>query len=118
MSVNADAAAVLRAAADLIMQPGAWCRGAFARDAAGLSVTSTDPQARSWCAAGAITASLYRSGARPLEPTDVHAATHRAVDVVLGSVGMYGFNDLQESPEPVAAALRAAADRLDREKGP
>ena len=45
---------ILLAAADLLDAPGAWCRGAFARDAESRPVSARDPSAECWCAFGAI----------------------------------------------------------------
>lgn len=47
---------VLRRAKARISDPTRWCCGHFARSAAGVHTTSTDPRARSWCAIGAVLA--------------------------------------------------------------
>jgi hypothetical protein len=97
-----EVADILRAAADLLEPEGAWTRAALARDPRGRDVNYASPDACSWCAGGAI---LKIAGDRPLADQVLDFLSQY---VRFGHLGMW--NDRQTGPEPVLAALRAAAE--------
>jgi hypothetical protein len=97
-----DVADILRSAADLLEPEGAWTQGALAEDQHGREVNYASPDARSWCAGGAI---LKIAGDRP--PAD-QVFDFLSQYLRFGHVGLW--NDWQDGPEPVLAALRAAAE--------
>jgi len=47
---------------ELLSDPARWAQGAFARDAYGRACASYNPQATSWCLAGAVRHVLGRDG--------------------------------------------------------
>lgn len=120
-----DISGVLNAAADWLEQPGNWGKGYF-----------VDPDTGCRCALGAIALTgnpNEPSGdptyGNPLGDAAAHAFADYLVDElgapscfygddeeqsftldVLETVG--GWNDAQDSPEPVVAALRACAEQV------
>jgi hypothetical protein len=108
-----DVAKVLNAAADLIEQRG-WTKNASARDSQGKVVPPTSVDACRWCATGAIikvTDEAERLRA-PYEEVPGATPAYRALLRWLGGDApsdIPPWNDQQPGPEPVVAALRAAA---------
>jgi hypothetical protein len=95
-------AQVLRDAADLIEPEGAWSDREVAKDAAGDTVSSDNPEAVCWCALGAIwkLAREYGVKERPV------------VDMADKAAGMSiaAFNDdCHKTQAEVVAKLREAA---------
>jgi hypothetical protein len=100
-------AKVLNDAADLIERRG-WTTGASARDEQGYVVRVASPEACCWCVAGAVQKVTHDTDL-PLTPV------WRALCDWLGLFeicAIPGWNDRQPGPEPVIAALRAAAQAV------
>jgi hypothetical protein len=106
-----DVAKVLNDAADLIEQRG-WTTETSARNQDGFPVDPSDERAVCWCLVGA----LDRAAALLPEP-DGSRALGTARMVMRGNLGVAAlgtWNDVQPGPEPVIAALRAAAQVTGR----
>ena len=93
---------ILIQARALIAKPEAWTQGTGARDANGEPIGVKHQDAVSWCATGAINATMYRH-ARSLDvPPALHSARARAGSILTNAVspltlGHYGetttYND-------------------------
>ena len=100
---------VLDRAADLIKPEGAWTRGAYARDEHNDSIDTLHPDAKCFCAMGAVyraagASSLYKTGR-----IDVVNDVRKHLITVVGTT-MASFNDAPERTQAeVVAALRSAA---------
>jgi hypothetical protein len=105
MGAGVDVADILRSAADLIEPEGAWTKGAFARCNDGIAIFYTSPDACSWCVSGAI-----RKVAEDSMIEAQFVLNHFARYVRCGVVSRW--NDVQNGPEPILAALRGAAKEL------
>ena len=81
-----------------------WCRGDLARDANGNGVWPTEQQAVAWCAGGALIAA-----GMPYNVVSIlaHPATRRLRAAIAGG-NIAGFNNRQETVEPVLAAFDRA----------
>jgi hypothetical protein len=99
-----DVAKVLNDAADLIEPEGRWTKKVLARDGDGTPIWPEDPAACRWCAEGAI------SRVAPSWP--LKSAAFVAVRRQINHEGIDDWNDEQHGPEPVIAALRAAAQAV------
>lgn len=99
---------VLRAAADLIEQPGAWNTGSFARSENDVPCDPRDEAAKCWCVSGAIQKIEGPNGWQGWNLFDGYARMR-------GYRHMADFNDDKSQPE-VVAALRNAAHLADRPK--
>jgi hypothetical protein len=95
-----DVAKILNDAADLIERRG-WTRRVLARDANRNPIWPEDPAACRWCAEGAIS--------RVASSWPLKSAAFVAVRRQINYEGIDDWNDRQAGPEPVIAALRAAA---------
>jgi hypothetical protein len=103
-----DVAKVLNDAADLIERKG-WTRGTRARDARGTPVRYWSTEATQWCAMGAVENFAGSWGLA----LDALNAVRRHV-AIPPSVPIATWNDAQPGPEPVVAALRAAARQAEQ----
>lgn len=109
MSAPLTVAEVLERAADLIEPEGAWTRGAYAADECNDSIDTLHPDAKCFCAMGAVyraagASSLYKTG-----PLDVVNDVRKHLITVVGTT-MASFNDAPgRTQAEVVAALRSAA---------
>jgi hypothetical protein len=97
---------ILSAAADLIEPEGAWTKGVDARDDCGEETGIYSPDAKCFCASGAI----YRVAGHPLRSQSL-----RFLERQLGVDDIPPWND-ESSQSEVVAKLREAAERA-REQG-
>lgn len=103
-----NTADVLRAAADRISKPGAWTQRAPARMADGNLCYPTHPEARAWCAIGAI----YVVTPDGFLRRDAQAMAECLVPRVDHDLAKY--NDAKgRKAATVARLLRKAADRWE-----
>ncbi len=95
----------LDAAADLILQPGKWTRGTYARDKLGHGAFATSEKATCFCALGAV---MHLDGV-----TNVYSspAAKYALEGVCLPEDITLINDDANGPDAPAAALRALAER-------
>jgi hypothetical protein len=101
-----DVAKVLNDAADLIEQRG-WTTRANARNAKGFLVAPSSATAVCWCAGGAI----HKVASDDQAFSAVHALVrYLGLDYTFD---LPDWNDAQPGPEPVIAALRAAAQAVE-----
>jgi hypothetical protein len=106
-------AEILDAAADLITPPGKWTQIQMAADLRGECCDSTSPEARCWCAAGAI---VRVGGYSDYEGLVALSAAYDAADCAVGG-SLTEFNDdPHRTQAEVVAALRKAA-AIAREAG-
>jgi hypothetical protein len=99
---------ILREAAALIEQPGKWCKGTDAVDAAGEYSDPLSARAVRWCALGAI---IKVSGNDQGEGCE-HTIAKIALRQECGGGHISEFNDTAASVEVVTEKMRAAADKL------
>lgn len=104
-----DTATVLRKAAELISEPGAWTQGAFARRGS-YPIGPNTPNAECWCALGA----LYAAASR------LSVDSYRTIAALSGHLGLQGrgalvnWNDAPErTQQQVVQALHNAADQAE-----
>jgi hypothetical protein len=99
LSADQSEATALLIRARSLLERG-WCRGVPAIDAEGWMVHPVSEKAIAWCASGALIAAGWCR-------TDLdHPAIHRLSAAMDGSI--CGFNDRQESVEPILAAFDRA----------
>lgn len=92
---------ILERAANRISKPGAWIQGASARTAFGWITKPDDPNARCWCASGAICAEA--------EDHEQNQAVHKFLTRLLRQK-VWGWNDRKRrTQEEVVAKLKEAA---------
>jgi hypothetical protein len=106
-----DGLRLLLAARELVAR--GWCRGADARNAAGVEVDPWDADAVSWSLLGAIVAVLeweaQHRGEMPIE--DLAAALYALADLI-DTDSLVEWNDaLARTQDDVTGVLSAAADR-------
>lgn len=94
----------LDAAADLILQPGKWTRGTYARDSRGRAVFINDPKATCFCAVGAI---LHLEGATMV---DYSPAAKYALEGECLPEDITLINDGATTPGRPYEALKAIAE--------
>lgn len=86
-----------------------WTKGAYARDATGVSVNERSPKAVAWCASGAI---------RSVIRNDVAHAARLALESVVDYQGSWaplvGFNDDEATTQADVLALYDRAIRSAR----
>lgn len=87
-----------------------WCRGANARDAKGSAIESQSKDATAWCAAGA----LFAAGLVPDDECWHHPVVRHFQAAIGGNRNIQGFNDDQETVEPILAAFDRAIKRSRR----
>jgi hypothetical protein len=93
---------VLIQAREKIARPGGWTRGCSARDIAGRSVLTTDPDARSWCAVGAIMGAARENGS---DWQDAFNQIHRLAVTDNPSLTVTGWNDRSGRTQDEVVAL-------------
>jgi hypothetical protein len=109
---SVDVAKVLNDAGDLIKSRG-WTKGTRARDSADRVVRYWSETATRWCVMGAVEkCATEKSTASWGLALDALHALRRHVGIPT-SVPIAVWNDAQPGPEPVIAALRAAAQAVN-----
>lgn len=104
---------LLRRARALVTR--SWCRGADARDAAGLPVEPWDERAASWSLLGSLVAVLEREAAETAElPLEHLAAALYALADEIDSDSLAAWND---DPARTQASVIAALDRARERAG-
>jgi hypothetical protein len=108
-----DVAKVLNDAADLIEPTGRWIKHHYAINDDGVAVIAWSPTAVCWCASGAIVRAAVVCG-QPAAPASETLQAHLAQKGAIphDDVSIEDWNDRQTGPEPVIAALRAAAEAV------
>jgi hypothetical protein len=103
--------AVLSRARQLIAKPGGWNNEWVAIDKSGSWVSPCSPDARSFCAAGAVQRGVFDLGASSL-------AEGKALKALRNALGgnIAAFNDKQTSKRPVIAALDKAIAKLEAQQ--
>ena len=100
---------VLERAADLIEPEGRWTRGAYASDQHNDSVDTLHPDAKCFCAMGAVYRAAGASSHHKTGPLDLVRAVRTHLIYATGTT-MVSFNDAPERTQAeVVAKLREAA---------
>jgi hypothetical protein len=98
---------ILKAARELLAMPGAWTKGHYAKNSSGYQVYPFEPEAACFCSYGAMSRFAAEGGT-----ANLHAAED-AVRAQVPNGDLIGFNDAQESVEPVLAAFDRAIAKLE-----
>lgn len=98
----------LRSAAVVLLIPGAHAKEAMARGKCGRRTTYDDPTSCRWCASGALAAATPRSG-------HIYMDAIQALERHLGTFTIQFNDDPNTTPLDMAAAMWAAADRVEQE---
>ena len=92
---------IMKDARDVILEPGSWCVGFYAKDANGENVESNSPLACQWCSSGAL-----RRALRMNEFSSLHNIFYDIVDILseaMGGEDIITFNDSSSHGEVLSA---------------
>ncbi len=81
---------IIQRARDLISDQQRWCRGSFARGKAGASVPVNDPEARRFCAMGAL---MLAANEICNDPTDACNLAHEIAKTISPTGSLVFVND-------------------------
>lgn len=107
--MDSEVLTVLKQARELISSPDKWCKGAFARDSAGLPVYPVDSDACYWCAEGAVGKVVTESNNCCL--TDCK----RELNKTVGGLFIFWNDKDERTHAEVLAAFDETIERLENE---